>query len=136
MACTSVLLRFANATHDRDINHALIIYLSKKDSMQTEVNCCCRQMRNVNIHNVTRSDNLWATVNIVVDSDTPTTVLETVGSAVYATIKANPKSYGGSYRVFWVDSLPGAKKEIGIFYDYSQNGTKSFLSHAYFLREP
>lgn len=81
-----------------------------------------RELRSARIHNVTRSNNLWNNIRIIVDSDTPTTALEAVGSAVHATIKANPKWYGGTYRVWWMDSVPGAKMEMGIFYDYSQNG--------------
>jgi hypothetical protein len=87
-------------------------------------------MRVGTIHNVSRSNNLWETILIIVDSDTPTSVLETIGGAIYATLKANPKWYGGTYRVFWTESITGAKKEISIFYDYSHNGVHSFLTHA------
>ena len=99
--------------------HGEVQYKSISDS-----GARCRVMKDARIHNVTRSNNLWASIKVVVDASTPTAALEAVGAAVHATIKANPKWYGGSYRVWWMDALPGAKVELGIFYDYSINGAR------------
>lgn len=82
----------------------------------------CSEVRSARIHNVTRSDNLWDEVRAVVDADTPMQALEEIAKNVHASIKANPKLYGGSYRVWWTKAVAGYKLEFAVYYDHSNNG--------------
>jgi Mechanosensitive ion channel len=87
-----------------------------------DVNVPCSEVRTARIHNITRSGNLWDDVTVVVDADTPPSVLEEIARNVHASIKANPKWFGGSYRVWWSDPVPGYKLTIVVYYDHSNNG--------------
>jgi hypothetical protein len=50
------------------------------------VNVPCGELRTARIHNITRSQNLWGEIRVVVDMDTPTSALEIVGAQVSCSI--------------------------------------------------
>lgn len=87
-----------------------------------DVNVPTMEMRAARLHNVTRSDLMWDSVQLAVDIDTPRSSLDTIAAYVLACIKANPKLFGGSYRVFWTEALQGHKLELSVFYDHHDNG--------------
>jgi small-conductance mechanosensitive channel len=89
---------------------------------QADVSVPCAELRSARIHNLSRSDNVWDEVRVVVDSDTPTSTLEEVAKYVHASIKANPKWFGGNYRVWWTAAPPGQKLEFAVYYDHSGSG--------------
>lgn len=69
-----------------------------------------------------RSGLAWDGIKILVDIDTKVEALNRVADEVVATIKLNPRWYGGDYRVWFTDAAPGFKMEIAVYYNNSDNG--------------
>jgi hypothetical protein len=69
-----------------------------------------------------RSGLAWDGIKMLVDIDTKVEALNRVADEVVATIKLNPKWYGGDYRVWFTDAAPGFKMEIAVYYNNSDNG--------------
>lgn len=87
-----------------------------------DVNVPTAEMRAARLHNVSRSDLMWDSVQLAVDLDTPRTALDVVAAAVLACIKAHPRLFGGSYRVWWTEALQAHKLQLSVFYDHHDNG--------------
>jgi hypothetical protein len=62
----------------------------------------------------------------MVDIDTQVEALHRVAEEIVATIKLNPKWYGGDYRVLFTDTGPGFKMQVAIYYNISGNGELLF----------
>jgi small-conductance mechanosensitive channel len=104
------------------VNSITLQYVKLMRIDQAHVSVPCAEVRTARIHNISRSENLWDEVRVLVDGDTPTSTLEEVAKYVHASIKANPKWFGGSYRVWWTAAPPGHKLEFAVYYDHSSNG--------------
>ena len=71
---------------------------------------------------VCRSARKWESIEVTVDMDSQVSALEVVAGEVVAAIKLRPHWYGGDYRVWFAESLPGFKLKIGIYFNYSDKG--------------
>jgi len=129
-------------THPFDVGDIIVFegdrYRVKSISLQyvniarvdgADVNVPTTEMRAARLHNVTRSDLLWDRVQLAVDMDTPRAALDTVALHVCACIKAHPKLFGGSYRVWWTEALQAHKLQLSVFYDHHDNGAVHALAY-------
>ena len=74
-----------------------------------------------------RSQLAWDSVEMPVDGDASIAQLERVAAEVSANIKLNPKLYGGSFRCWFTDALPGLKIQISVYYDHSGPGVRATI---------
>ena len=71
---------------------------------------------------------MWQSVEVSVDMDSKREALERVASEVVATIRLHPRWYGGDYRVWFAEALPGWKLKVGIYFNYSDKGAHQTVS--------
>jgi hypothetical protein len=76
-----------------------------------------------------RSASCWEGLHVAVDNETTVEQLEIVASYIVAKIKANAKYFGGDYRVWLSDSLPGQKLRVDVWYSHATPGTTPRLLH-------
>jgi hypothetical protein len=72
-----------------------------------------------------RSSLCWEGIHVTVDSNTSVKQLENTASYIVTAIKLRPKVFGGSYRIWISDSLPGNKLKISVWYNHNTNGVLS-----------
>ena len=59
---------------------------------------------------------------MTVDSDTTVEQCEEAASCIAAMIRTRIKVFGGHYRIWVSDSLPGHKLKISVWYNHNTNG--------------
>jgi hypothetical protein len=69
-----------------------------------------------------RSGPAWEGTHVTVDSDTAVEQCEIAAGHIAAMIKTRIKLFGGFYRVWVSESLPGHKLKISVWYAHNTNG--------------
>lgn len=62
------------------------------------------------------------------DNETNVEQLEIVASYIVAKIKGHAKCFGGDYRIWLSDSLPGQKLRVDVWYNHATPGVSSLLA--------
>lgn len=78
-------------------------------------------MREMQVHNVTRSGQLQEELQFSVDRMTPHEKLKGVAHYVQACIRDHPKLYNGTYTMWWSASS-GDKLQLSVAFDHKTNG--------------
>lgn len=65
---------------------------------------------------------------MTVDSGVAMAQLEVVAAHIATTIKGNTKIFGGEYRIWLADSLPGQKLRIDVWYKHGTPGARRGLT--------
>lgn len=92
-------------------------------------------MREMQVHNMTRSGKLQEELQFSVDRTTPHDKLKGVAHYVQACIRDHPKLYNGTYTIWWSASS-GDKLQLSVAFDHKTNGPPFPLKHALSLCLP
>ena len=69
-----------------------------------------------------RSGQSWEGIHVTVDASTTVAQCEHAAGYIAAVMRANIKIFGGYYRIWVSDSLPGHKLKVSVWYNHNTNG--------------